>query len=467
MRRVGLVVVALAIASAITGAARVDAGCCTVSRDDYIPIWSPDGRAIAFTHFQGGSASVQLIAPVGGPPRGVTEGQDAAWSADGTQIATAAADGIRVVTLATGQIRRVTDNRTDFAPAFSPDGGRIAFRRGAGDVWLVSSDGNGARRIASALRSKHPTGTGQRLSWSPDGTRIAFTAARDTRVRSDDEVVITAVDGSGHRTLASHRAHDREPTWAPSGERLAFTSLRTGNSEVYMVDPDGSNLVNVSRGRTYDAEADWAPDGAQLAFTSSRGGRTEIYAAAADGGSVRRLGGGAESANHPDWSPDGTTLAYMGRSPCPGLGIYVLSASGGNERRLTNDCIILGTDGPDRLIGTTGRDLLFGRAGDDTILAGEGADIAQGEDGADELAGGTEVDHLDGGPGPDILRGEGSRDVLRGGPGRDRLYGGIAKDTLIARDGEPDLISCGPQRDRVLADRFDRVGRDCELVSRR
>jgi TolB protein len=471
MKRAALVVLTLALVS-VGGAAPGGAGCCGSSRDDYVPLWSPDGGSIAFTRFLGGSTFVQLVPPAGGTPRDVTSGADPAWSRDGSELAFASRDGIRVVTPATGQVRQITTDRTDFAPAFSPDGRSVAFRRGGrdvrrGDVWVVSSDGNGARRIVSSFRAKGLTGTAQRLSWSPGGTHVAFAAARDGTARSDDEVVIAAVDGSGRRTLLSHRAHDREPTWAPTGERLAFTSLRTGNAEVYVVDADGGSLLDVSRSRAYDAEPDWSPDGGQLAFTSSRSGKTQIHAVAADGSTLRRLGGGADSANHPDWSPDGTALAYMGRSACPGLGIYVLSAAGGNERRLTNDCTIVGAAGPDRIVGTAGRDVVFGGAGDDTVLTGGGPDIAHGEDGADRLAGGTDVDHLDGGPGPDTVRGEGSRDVLRGGPGRDRLDGGIARDILLARDGEPDVVVCGPQRDRVIADRFDRVAGDCELVSRR
>jgi Ca2+-binding RTX toxin-like protein len=235
---------------------------------------------------------------------------------------------------------------------------------------------------------------------------------------------------------------------------------------VYVVDADGRNLVNVSRSRAYDAEPDWDSRGDQLAFTSSRSGRTQIYTVRPDGTMLRRPAGGDDSMNHPDWSPDGTAITFMGRNLCPGLGIYVLAASGGSER-LTNDCTIYGTSGSNRLAGTPGRDVIFAFGGDDTVLADEGADVVLGGDGADDLSGGIDVDLMDGGPGPDVLRGEGSRDVLRGGPGRDLLDGGIARDTLLAADGEPDVIVCGPQRDRVIADRLDRVSRDCERVSRR
>ncbi len=55
-----------------------------------------------------------------------------------------------------------------------------------------------------------------------------------------------------------------------------------------------------------------------------------------------------------------------------------------------------------------------------------------------------------------------------GSTGRDRLSGGAGKDRVNARDGRGgDRISCGIGRDSVVADRGDRVARDCERVARR
>jgi hypothetical protein len=82
-------------------------------------------------------------------------------------------------------------------------------------------------------------------------------------------------------------------------------------------------------------------------------------------------------------------------------------------------------------------------------------------DGNDTIAGHGGNDRLNGGPGNDILSGDGGNDRIVGGPGLDRIDGGTGNDLILARDGEVDTIRCGPGKDRVIADRNDRVARDC------
>lgn len=463
-----LLVAAVVAASSLAGASAVRAGCCVISVDDYSPTWSPDGERIAYTHIAGGVFATQIVPSEGGPPRGVAAGYNPAWAPDGLRVAVAAREGIQVVTPADSRVRPLTRAAGDSAPAWSPDGRTVAFRRPPGDVWAVSAEGGSPRLVARAFGSNSLTSTAQRVAWSPDGGSLAFVGRRTPQLRSDDEIRIVRADGSDERVLASSPRNDQDPAWSPDGRSLAFSSERDGNHEIYTVAADGSQLRNLTRYRGHDGEPAWSPDGRTIAFASARANRYEaqIYAIDAEGGQARPLGA-TRPANHPTWSPDGTRIAFIGRSECPGLGIYVMSRTGEGTARLSNDCTIRGTAGADRIVGKMGRDIVFALAGDDSVASKEGADIVFGEAGDDVLRGGTEPDRLDGGPGADVLHGEGSRDTLMGGPGEDRLLGGIGRDTLLARDGTRDAIDCGPQPDVVVADRSDRVAKNCERVSRR
>ena len=116
----------------------------------------------------------------------------------------------------------------------------------------------------------------------------------------------------------------------------------------------------------------------------------------------------------------------------------------------------VGTAGNDRLNGTAAGDRISGLAGNDRISGAGGADCLFGGPGADTLLGGSGNDRLDGGAG---------NDTLTGGTGTDALSGGTGNDVINAKDGRRESVNCGPGRDRVRADRNDRlVG--CERVSR-
>ena len=87
--------------------------------------------------------------------------------------------------------------------------------------------------------------------------------------------------------------------------------------------------------------------------------------------------------------------------------------------------------------------------------------------GGNDVITGFADDFIDGGRGSDTLRGGDRDDRLVGGRGRDRVLGGSGADRIRVRDGARDTVSCGSGRDGVIADRRDRVARDCESVKRR
>jgi hypothetical protein len=100
--------------------------------------------------------------------------------------------------------------------------------------------------------------------------------------------------------------------------------------------------------------------------------------------------------------------------------------------------------------------------------------VVRGTPHADRLVGGDTGDKLIGKGGPDVLRGRGGGDLLLGGaardrikpgPGFDEIRAGGGRDVIRARDRGPDLIDCGPGRDRVVVDVIEDGVFDCERIS--
>ena len=79
-------------------------------------------------------------------------------------------------------------------------------------------------------------GTHSAPAWSPDGRKIAFTSERD----GNSEVYVMNANGSGQRNLTRDPAYDADPTWSPDGRKIAFVSNRDGSYQVYDMNADGS-----------------------------------------------------------------------------------------------------------------------------------------------------------------------------------------------------------------------------------
>jgi len=114
-------------------------------------------------------------------------------------------------------------------------------------------------------------------------------------------------------------------------DRIAFTSTRDGNEEIYLLDLATGTETNLTNDAESDRDPAWSPDGARIAFTTTRDlGSLEIYLMDADGSNPTPAGifGGFE----PAWSPDGEWLAY---ATAGGIGLYQLAT--GASWYVTND----------------------------------------------------------------------------------------------------------------------------------
>ena len=187
-----------------------------------------------------------------------------------------------------------------FAPAWSPNGARLAYECGQ-DICAINADSTGfARLTADAAGNHHPT-------WSPDGSKIAFAA---THAGVTDLYVMTA-NGSGSARRTQGVGFVGSPAWSPDGATIAFDCrVDAGNDDLCSVNADGTGFARLTNDPARDYGAAWKPDGSTLAVATTRYGADEIVLMSANGGSVTRIGAGLPGLA-PTWSLDGTRLAFV------------------------------------------------------------------------------------------------------------------------------------------------------------
>jgi TolB protein len=218
--------------------------------DDVAPVWSPDGRRIAFVSF-----------------RDTLTGK---WGMGPGSICVMDFDP--QTGIGGGDVRCLTDREgKDGWPTWSPDGQRIAFesdRSGDWDIWAINVDGSGLTNLSRSPEDElYP-------AWSPDGTRIAFTSKRSGNL----DVWVMNSDGSNPVNLTQHPKRDRYAMWSPDGQKILFNTNRDGDQEIYVMNADGTDAANVSQApKSTEGLADWSPDGGRLVLYSDRPGNKDVF----------------------------------------------------------------------------------------------------------------------------------------------------------------------------------------------
>jgi Tol biopolymer transport system component len=204
-------------------------------------------------------------------------------------------------------VRRLTKEKGDPArreglffqgePAWSPDGGQIAFtslRSGTSHIYVMRADGTGTRQLTSGTQNDdHP-------SWSPDGKRIVF--GREGAI-----FAVPATRGKSKR-VGHGFGSATDPAWSPDGKLIAYDYRKPGFSirELYVMNADGRGIRQLTHLRQVSGLPAWSPDGKRLAFQSNvRLGHFEIYTIALDGKGFREITRSDADVIQPAWSPDG------------------------------------------------------------------------------------------------------------------------------------------------------------------
>ena len=219
-------------------------------------------------------------------------------------------------------------------PSVSPDGERVAFVGYVAEpeeralYVLDLSDGSVSKIFT--LEADHQVGD---LEWSPDGnsigmlyTKLVWTEPPPDAGARDFDLIKTiwtiSPDGSNLRQVTTVGREDGF-TWSPDGTRIAFSrhapidgDQRFVPNDIYVVDADGTNEIKLTDDGVSMAPA-WSPDGTMIAFESyqpTEEPNVDLYVMLADGTGRRRLTDDPGNEFGAAWSPDGALVVYAERA---------------------------------------------------------------------------------------------------------------------------------------------------------
>ncbi len=203
-----------------------------------------------------------------------------------------------------------------YAPAWSPDGTRLAFLSPYSDAYDPDRKVGYRRRLPGLyvmsadtwqLQSRVRANVARPPRWSPDGRLLAI--IEETGAEATLSVV--SADGRGRRRLSETRS---DPAWSPDGSRIAFVRDASEDSlALYTISPDGTDEQRITtieglrhfRG-WWDQSVAWSPDGTMLLY-----GCPTMCVVTLDGQPVGERSLAARHGYSAAWSPDGTRIAVL------------------------------------------------------------------------------------------------------------------------------------------------------------
>lgn len=315
---------------------------------DWGPVFSPDGRRIAFVRSKSMNNAIFILplspamAPAGEPVQVVSDPRRTivglAWTPDGQSV----------VYSRGGHLAPTRLERLALSPSSKPAGqpqilpfgeratqisigpsGRIVYSALLRDAnfWKLDVARPGTVPVDAGLSPSTLDETTP--SYSPDGKQVVFTSIRS----GSEELWISSVDGANLRQMTSMGGPNCAGAhWAPDGESILFNSTREGTSDLYLLIPRTGEVRRLTTDPAEELEANWSRDGQSIYFASNRSGRIEVWRMQAAGSAATQVTThGGQSAEE---SPDRRSL-YYSKNGSPTT-IWRLSLDGGDDVQLVD-----------------------------------------------------------------------------------------------------------------------------------
>jgi dipeptidyl aminopeptidase/acylaminoacyl peptidase len=325
-----------------------------------LPSWSPDGATLGFLSREGRTSSAVMYSPTTGSSArmGTVRGKPI-WSADGRSIAFTYAEPVD--SGAKGAKARVgwiaPDARSNTLDAERMDGRVItAFHYKADgtlelvphpstlrhkQVYVVPAGGSEPKQLTSfSFDATDPV-------WSPDG-RMLFTSGDSLwdipSVKQSRDIYVVSRDGGMPKRLTRNPGSEYAPAVSPDGKWLAFLSLPETGAEldlmVVAIGADGAfagTPKNLTPMWSLNPGApEWSPDGKAIRFEAGVGGNEHVFEVGAAGGAVRQVTRGDRQLNALSRSADGKLMAYTATTADTPAEVFLARSDGSREARVSH-----------------------------------------------------------------------------------------------------------------------------------
>ena len=299
------------------------------------PQWSPDGEWLAFTSDRvGGKNQLFVIRPDGGEAVQLTKAENGvgsyAWSLDGKSMAFTTSDADA----------KAAKERKDYLGDFEV----VRKEYNHSHLWTLNVAEAMKEPVTGTQRTKGKDFSIGSFAWSPDGSRIAFSATINPDLingGTSDIYLLTIADNSVKK-LVAQPGPDNNPRWSPDGRQLVFSSAMGNpkyfhsNSKLAVISAEGGAPRSITD--SFDEQPgliDWNADG--IFFSGLQKTASHLFRADPATAKVTRLSG-------PDnlmggsftLTRDGKRAAFTAPSPVSLSEVFITDLPGFAPRKLTS-----------------------------------------------------------------------------------------------------------------------------------